>query len=502
MTRAHVSLWSAIAGGLIGGLLMLWWQSDSASDRQSDRESASEPLYWVAPMDSSYRRDGPGKSPMGMDLVPVFDQAQTPDEAGVVRLSPGMINTLGVRTARVERRPLDQTIHAYGTINMAADRMVHIHPRVSGWIDQLMVDTDGERVEADQALYSLYSPELVNAQQELLLALGRNNQALLRAARDRLRALNISDSLIAQIESDRTVRQHITFRSPQAGVVTGLSIRQGFYVQPGTTLMSIGSLETVWVDLALFERQLPFLSEGMQAEMSLDYLPGQSWPGELIFIDPILSMPMRTVTARLRVENPNRLLKPGMFASVSLHAPASEPALIVPIEAVIRTGQSDRVVRALDQGRFQSVSVRLGRRSSSEVEILDGLEAGSRVVTSAQFLLDSESASEQALERLNAMDDGAAESARILLQRASAEGRVVSIDLARRLLVIDRGPIAKWNRPAAIVEFTLAEGLNITERTVGERLRFSFVIDQGEFRIERFESLSVDQDERGGQSGD
>ncbi len=500
MNRTSQVLLSGVCGLVAGCLLVFHFYDPLGSASQSNVTEEPQPLYWVAPMDSKFRRDTPGKSPMGMDLVPVFASDRGNNEQGVVSLSSGMINTLGVRTSPAERRSLEQTIHAYGTIMMADDQMVHIHPRVSGWIDQLMVNTDGEQVSADQALYSLYSPELVNAQQELLLALGRDNQALLSAARDRLRALNISDSLIRQIELDRTVRQNITFRSPQAGVIGGLSIRQGFYVQPGTTLMSIGSLESVWVDLELFERQLPFLTEGMQADMSLDYLPGQTWKGDLIFVDPMLNMPMRTVTARLRVDNPDRLLKPGMFASVSLTAPSSEPALIVPIEAVIRTGQSDRVVLALGEGRFQSVSVRLGRRSSTEIEILAGLEAGSRVVTSAQFLLDSESASEQALDRLSAMQPS--RTTQPSLPSAMVEGLIVSVDSSQRQLVIDRGPVVKWNRPSATVEFSMAPALNPSEWMAGDQVQFVFVIDQGEFRIEFIEAIEAAQDVRGGLSSD
>ena len=208
-----------------------------------------KPLYWVAPMDSNYRRDEPGLSPMGMELVPVYEeQSSAEDSPGTVRISPAVVNNLGVRTAPVRFKSLQTTVDTVGYVQYDQDQLVHIHPRVEGWIETLYVKAAGDQVKQGEPLYTLYSPQLVNAQEELLLALKRNNAVLIRAAKARLASLNVSDDFIARLEQSQKVRQNITFYAKQSGVLDELNIREGFFVQPGTTLMSIGSLEDVWVE--------------------------------------------------------------------------------------------------------------------------------------------------------------------------------------------------------------------------------------------------------------
>lgn len=364
-----------------------------------------KPLYWVAPMDPDYRRDQPGKSPMGMELIPVYAGSDSSDNSpGTISISPDVVNNLGVRTALVESRPLDFEITTVGYVLYDEDRLVHIHPRVEGWIEKLYVTAAGNPVEKGQPLYELYSPQLVSAQEELLLAINRKNKRLIRAAEYRLKALHIDDSLIEELKRKQVVKQTLTFYAPQTGVVDNLNIREGFFVKPGTTLMSVGALDDVWVEAEVFERQAAQVKVGQSVTMNLDYLPGEHWMGRVDYVYPALDPKTRTARVRLRFSNAEGLLKPNMFAQVAIHSKSEQPTLVIPREAVIRTGKQDRVVLALGDGRYKSVAVKLGQISSGFAEIRQGLKAGEQVVTSAQFLLDSESSKTSDFLRMNHAD--------------------------------------------------------------------------------------------------
>lgn len=384
------------------------------SNQSAESESEAQALYWVAPMDSAYRRDGPGKSPMGMDLVPVYEQGQGTDVGvGVVLISSVVENNLGVRTALVETGPLHSTIRTVGYVRFDEDRLVHMHPRVEGWIEELNVKAEGEFIEEGQAIYSIYSPTLVNAQEEFLLALERNNRRLIQSAEERLRALQVPQSQIERIKDENQVMHTVTVFAPQDGLVAELGVREGQFVQPGNLILSIGVLDEIWVIAEVFERQVSQVEEGDEVTMNLDYLPGREWQGVVDFIYPILDEKTRTVQVRLRFENPGLELKPNMFAQVTIHSDLEQSALMVPNEAVIRTGVQDRVVLAMGEGRFKSIEVTIGRRGDTSTEILSGLQEGDRIVISAHFLLDSESSISSDFKRMDSgtqageMDDGA-----------------------------------------------------------------------------------------------
>ena len=381
-------------------------RGDAASGADTNATGRDKPLYWVAPMDPDYRRDKPGKSPMGMDLVPVYATGGGGVDAGpgTIEISPEVVNNLGVRTARVERRALTTRIRTVGYVQYDEDRLIHIHPRVEGWIEKLYVKAAGDPVVQGQPLYELYSPQLVNAQEEMLLSLKRNNNRLVQAAQDRLLALQLSTSFIDELKRERQVRQTITFRAPQSGVVDNLNIREGFFVQPGTTLMSIGALDDVWVEAEVFARQAALVEVGLPVVMTLNYLPGKEWRGSVDYVYPSLDEKTRTLRIRLRFNNTAGMLKPNMFAQVFIEAGRGGDALMVPREAVIRTGSQDRVVLALGDGRFKSVAVRLGQLDEQYTQILEGLEEGDKVVVSAQFLLDSESSKSAGFMRMQLGD--------------------------------------------------------------------------------------------------
>ena len=408
-----------ILGLVIGSSITYIFSGDNFggdSDNSAGVDKGEKkPLYWVAPMDANYRRDQPGKSPMGMDLIPVYEKDTRANDAGpgTITIDPSVINNLGVRTAIVTKKALQEKISTVGYVQYDENQLVHIHPRVSGWIDTLYVKATGDPVKKDAPLYALYSPELVNAQEELILALnaeqGSINSRLIKAAEDRLRALQISPAFIEKLKQTKTVQQTVTFYSPQDGVVDNLNIREGFYVQPGTTLFSIGNLDRVWVEAEVFERQAALVKKGAEVTMTLDYLPGKAWNGKVDYIYPTLDSTTRTVRLRLEFENPDNQLLPNMFAQVIIHSASDSPTLLIPREGLIRTGEQDRVVLDLGEGSFKSVAVKAGREDQHYVEILDGLTEGERIVSSAQFLLDSESSKTSDFKR---MHDESADSAK------------------------------------------------------------------------------------------
>ncbi len=423
------------------------------------------PLYWVAPMDSNYRRDEPGLSPMGMDLVPVYaeDEGNDQDGPGAVMISAAVINNLGVRTAKVQLKALQSEVNTVGYVQYNQDQQVHIHPRVEGWLETLFVKAAGDQVTEGEPLYTLYSPQLVNAQEEFVLAVNRNNPVLIRAAKARLKALNVSDGFVERLQTNKNVMQNITFYARQSGVVDELNVREGFYVKPGTSMMSIAQLDEVWVEAEVFERQAQLVEVGLPVTMTLDYIAGQSWRGKVDYIYPTLDATNRTLRVRLRFNNQDHQLKPNMFAQVSIHAKAAEQQLIVPKEAVIRTGSQDRVVVALGGGRFKSVAVELGRSDSHNAVILAGIKADDEVVTSAQFLLDSESSKSSDFKRMQTPD---------ISSTVWSKGVINQVMVAHRRVNISHEPIAELDWPSMKMDFTVADDVDFQALDTGQTLHF------------------------------
>ena len=465
--------------GLAVGAALMFVGLPMLSSESATAQSEEQPLYWVAPMDANYRRDKPGLSPMGMDLVPVYADAQNGQDAspGTITVSPDVVNNIGVRTGLVMRQPLESQIATVGYVRYDEHNLVHIHPRVAGWIEKLHVKAAGDPVKKGAPLYALYSPELVDAQEGLILAVKRNNSRLIQAAENRLKALKIPRSFIRRLKRTQKIRQTLNFYTPQSGVVDQLNIREGFYVQPGTTLLSIGALDRVWVEAEVFERQASLVKLNDPVTMSLDYLPGRTWNSKVDYIYPTLDSHTRTLRLRIRFENNQHELKPNMFAHIRVHTQNADRVLVIPREALIRTGSQDRVVLALGDGRFKSIAVTVGRLDPTHAEIIDGLDEGESVVTSAQFLLDSESSKTSDFKRMQqGIDPSSA-------HQASVTGVVNTIDLERKLINISRGPIPQWNRPAATLDFTVQRNRDLTGITVGAQVELTFAVVDGKFMI-------------------
>ncbi|MDP2536699.1 efflux RND transporter periplasmic adaptor subunit [Alteromonas stellipolaris] len=408
--------------GLLGGAAAVFvWNThihgnsgvEALATNGDNKSNNKTPLYWVAPMDDAYRRDKPGKSPMGMDLVPVFAASGSSEKRddGEVRISPQVQQNMGVKFTTVKRGKLDLTFNAVGNVTYNEDYLVHIHPRVEGWIDKLFIKTEGEAVSQGQKLYTLYSPALVTAQEEFVIALKRGDTRLAAGAKQRLKALHLSAGFIAQLERTREVSQTITFFAPQDGVVEHLGVREGFYVQPGTTVLSIARLDSVWVEARVVEQDVPKVTLGQQASITFDYLPSKTFTGKVDFIYPALDVETRTLKVRVILKNDSGDIKPNMFANVIFTKQTEQPVLYVPYQSVIQIqsqGQNQDLAPAQTQNRivmnveesFKSIGVSVGRKAGEFIEITQGINEGDKVVVSAQFLIDSESSKASDFKRM------------------------------------------------------------------------------------------------------
>ena len=369
--------------------------SNTALADEEDREV----LYWVAPMDPNYKRDKPGKSPMGMDLIPVYKDGQQGTGSEVV-ISPQVVQNLGVRTATVERSKLWRRVSTVGFVDYDESKLSHIHLRTQGWIESLTVQSEGDRVQKGQLLFKLYSPELVNAQEEYLQALTIGSTTLIYASKQRLFALGIPSSEIKRLDRERIAQQAISYYAPQDGVVSSLKVRDGMFVKPENQIATLADLSTVWVTAEVFERQSSWVEVGQPAEVRFSYLPGEKFEGQVEYVYPNLDRMTRALTARLKFDNPGETLKPNMFGDVYIFSGAKENIIVVPRESVIRTGTSERVILAKGKGRFEPREVITGIESGDWIEIQSGLNEGEDVVISGQFLIDSEASTKASFTRM------------------------------------------------------------------------------------------------------
>ena len=460
MNNTKAIILGCVIGGAMTALAYTFLLPSDAPSNAAGQSTEPQPLYWVAPMDPNYRRDEPGKSPMGMDLVPVYEESTGGNEGpGTISISPNVVNNLGVRTASVQRRSLHVPSRTVGYVQYNEDTLIHIHPRVEGWVDTLHVKASGEYVKKGEPLYSLYSPELVNAQEELLIAMRRGSDDLINAARSRLDALQMPNEAIQSLISSKKVRQTITFSAPQTGFVDNLNIREGFFIKPGNTLLSIGALDEVWVDAEIFERQSAQVTVGLPVTMTLDFLPGKTWEGEVDYVYPTLEQSTRTLRVRLRFKNADYALKPNMFAQITIHSDFDSDNVLVPSEAVIRTGTQDRVVLAFGDGQFKSIAVDVGRVVEDYTEITTGLIDGDQIVTSAHFLLDSESSISSDFKRMEAPD--------ALPSSVFTEATITDVMPSHNMITVNHGAISEWDWPEMTMDFTVANHVDLTSLRQG-----------------------------------
>ena len=388
-------------------------EPDAAAPEDGERRIA----HWRAPMDSTFVSDRPGKSPMGMDLIPVYeDELNAVAAPGTVRIDPSFAQNMGVRTEPIERRDIALTIRTVGTLAHDDKQIAWVNTKYEGWIENVAVNYVGETVESGQVLFDIYSPQLVTTQQEYLLAvdyaarlelsaypdISARARALVGAARQRLRQWDITDAQIDALEGAGTERRTLSVVSPVAGVVVAKMDQalDGMYVRPGMNIYKIADLTTIWVDVEVFENQVGSLRVGQRAIVELPYLLGGPYTGVVRYLYPHFNEQTRTMTVSIELENPDRTLRAGMYANVTFEVPAARDVLTVPEEAVIRSGTRDVVVLERGPGTFRVVPVALGANGGGLWEVRDGVADGDRVVVSAQFLIDSESNLREAIQKI------------------------------------------------------------------------------------------------------
>ena len=446
-------------------------------------EEEKEILYWVAPMDPNYRRDKPGKSPMGMDLMPVYAD----DGAGnVVSIKPGIVQNLGVRTAIAERTNLWRGIDTVGYIDFDESKVSHIHLRTEGWVENLTVESEGDRVNKGDFLFDLYSPKLVNAQEELVTAIASGSKSLIRASKERLSALGVSGKQITQLQKDKKIQQRISIFAPQDGVVSSLSVREGMFVKPSMRVMSLGDLSSIWVLAEVFERQAQWVRTGQAAEVRLSYIPGQVWQGKVEYIYPSLDPKTRTLKVRLRFENPDEGLKPNMYANVRIFGGPKEDIIVIPMEGLIRTGRDERVILDLGDGRFEARKVVAGIESGDYVEIIRGIDKGDRIVVSGQFLIDSEASMRASLMRMSntgAGDASDSASAATAAEEVTASGIIKLIKSDQRTLSLQHDPIKELGWPSMTMDFQLADDVSLDGLGINDSITFKLQKTDDRYQI-------------------
>ncbi len=425
-------------------------------------------LYWVAPMDPAYRRDAPGKSPMGMDLVPVYDEG-----GGVsVKISPAVENNMGVRTAKAERKRLWRKIDTVGYVDFDENKISHIHLRTKGWIEKLTVKSEGERVRKGQLLFELYSPELVNAQEEYLQALRTKNKILIEASNERLNALGVSTRQIRQLKKDKRARQYVPVYAKQDGIVAKLNVREGMFVEPMREVMSLADLSSIWLLAEVFESQADWVKVGQSAEVRLSYLPGREWEGKVEYIYPSLNAKTRTLKARLRFDNPDEALKPNMFANVTIFGGAKKNLIVIPREALIRAGVEERVIIAEGEGRYSARKVTAGIESGDFVEIIAGLREDEMVVTSGQFLIDSEASLKASLARMSQPPAAADNKMDMKMEKIQGVGMVTELADGENKIKIAHEPIEALDWPEMNMYFDVKDGVSLNQLKSNDKVDF------------------------------
>ncbi|EGQ8092523.1 efflux RND transporter periplasmic adaptor subunit [Vibrio vulnificus] len=479
MKSLQIATVALLIGGALGFTANQYFNGhDMSAMAATDNKASNEPLYWVAPMDPNYKRDKPGKSPMGMDLIPVYadDLAGANDKPGTVKIDPSVENNLGVKTAAVELAKLSPRIETVGYIAFDESQLWQTNVRVSGWVEKLYINAVGEQVKKGDVLFTLYSPELVKAQEELLNAKRTGRDGLVKGATERLLSLGVDREQINQVIRRGKASQTIEIKALANGVIASLNIREGGYLSPAQAVISAGPLNEVWVDAEVFERQAHWLTNGSQASMTLDALPGKAWQGEVDYVYPILDPKTRTLRMRLKFANPNGELKPNMFANITLQPVSDSEVLTVPKSSVIRSGGMTRVVLAEGEGKYRSARIETGREADDKVEVLQGLNQGDRIVTSAHFMLDSESSQSADLSRINGVEAPA--------ETAWAKGEITDLMADHGMLTINHQPVPEWNWPGMTMNFNAAQGVDLSALQKGQAIEFEMQkTDDGQYQI-------------------
>jgi len=373
--------------------LVLIEEDEDEMDAIQDKGAA---LFYRHPHDPSITSKTMMQDESGMDFIAVYEQGGV-----TVKVSPDVVQNMGVRTDVVNRTRLWRRIDTVGYVDYDENKLSHIHLRTDGWIERLVVKSEGDRIKKGDVLFSLYSPTLVNAQEEYVEALNSGSKSLIGASADRLRSLGVSDNQVKTLKKTKRVMQRLNIYAPRTGIIDKLNVREGMYIKPATELMTLADLSSVWLQAEIFESQADWVKVGASAEVRLSYLPGRVWEGKVEYIYPSLDAKTRTLKARLRFDNLDESLKPNMFANITIYGGAKSKVLAIPREALIRSGKQNRVILSLGNGRFKPRKVTPGIEAGDWIEIIEGLTENDVVVSSGQFLIDSEASLKASIRRMS-----------------------------------------------------------------------------------------------------
>ncbi len=412
-----IAVFIALTIGVGGGYWLGSGKEPQTMESKTNVATASKPLFYRNPMNPAVTSPVPAKDEMGMDYIPVYadaDNGNNSDSAGTVKIDPVTVQNIGVRTTKAERRVLSRTIRAAGRVEFNEERLTRLHPKTKGWIEKLHTDKTGSAVKKDDILLSIYSPQLVSSQEEYLLAL-KNKQVLAdspfetirqgaidlaKTAHERLQLLDVPEHQIRELEQTKKVKKYIHIHSPYDGIVMKIGIREGQYVTPKTELYMLADLSKVWVYVDIYEYELPWVTVGDRVEMKLTGVAGKTFKGRIGFIYPYAEAKTRTIKVRLEFDNSELLLKPDMFADVTIHASRRVDAIVIPTQAIVRSGDREQVFVVRGPGKFSPREVKLGISADGMVQVLEGVKVGEEVVASALFLIDSESKLREATAKM------------------------------------------------------------------------------------------------------
>jgi len=477
---------SLAAASVIAALGIGYWAGNrhapaaivnAQSSGESGKPVAGErkPLYYRNPMGLPDTSPVPKKDSMGMDYIPVY-AGDEPDDKGVVRVSPARVQTMGVKTALAEEKTLEATVRAVGRLEID-ERAIHdVAPRFDGWIERLYVNATGDAVKKGQPLFTVYSPDLVSTYKELAIARELQQRAtdpaarasaehLFAAGQERLKNWDMPAG------GGHGDASRMTFTAPVSGIVKEKQALAGMNIKAGMTLFRIADLSTVWVIADVYEQDLERLRLGQAAHIGIDAFPDKTFHARVSYIYPTLNAETRTTQVRFELPNPDGLLRPGMFVHADIDTGGSRPRLTVPASAVIDNGSSRVVLIALDEGRFKPQPVETGLHSGELIEILKGLKAGDRVVTSANFLIDAESNLKAALSDLTPPTPGQSAAAKVAYK---AVGILDAVDTAANSVTVTHEPIPALKWPSMTMDFDMAIHGLTRGMAPGTPIRFEF----------------------------
>jgi len=396
------------------GLFVVGCSSSNTSDK-ANKVTMSKELYTCG-MHPNVIQEGPGNCPIcGMNLTPMNNETGMDSDDNAITIDPVTVQNMGVRTTIVAKRNLSQNIRTIGRIDFDETQVGYVQTKFAGWVEKMYVDKTGQTVQKGYPLFEIYSPQLVTAQEEYIQTYNRLKQAevdnnsitagnlksMLNSTRNRLLNFDITEGQIENLENNQKISRTLTVHSPYGGIVDKKHVQEGMEIKPGMKLYTISDVKNIWVYADIYEHEIPLIREGNKATMSLSYLQSDTFNGKVDYIYPYLEAKTRTLKVRLSFPNRDNILKPGMYANVNISSAPMNNAIAVPTEAVMFSGERNLVFISKGDGLFEPREVVIGLESNDGYfEVKEGLEMGEKVVTSSQFLLDSESKLQESLSKM------------------------------------------------------------------------------------------------------